>query len=56
MTLFKYGLLALAITCAPRAQAEDLLFIYQQALDADPNSRSAEEKTGANAAADWIVG
>jgi outer membrane protein len=46
MTLFKSGLLALAITCAYSAQAEDLLFIYQQALEADPNSRSAEEKAG----------
>lgn len=50
MTLFKYGLLALALTCAQSAQAEDLLFIYQQALEADPNSRSAEEKTGIGAA------
>ncbi len=46
MKLFKYGLLALTLVCAPIAQADDLLFIYQQALDADPNSRSAEEKTG----------
>jgi outer membrane protein len=50
MTLFKYGLLVLAITCAPSVQADDLLFIYQQALGADPNSRSAEEKTGIGAA------
>ena len=46
MRLFKYGLLTLTLACAPIAQADDLLFIYQLALDADPNSRSAEEKTG----------
>ncbi|RIZ65162.1 MAG: type I secretion protein TolC [Methylococcales bacterium] len=46
MRLFKYGLLTLTLACAMGAQADDLLFIYQQALDADPNSRSAEEKTG----------
>ena len=46
MTLFKYGLLSLALTCAFTAQADDLLVIYQQALDADPKSRSAAEKTG----------
>ncbi|MFI3222083.1 MAG: TolC family outer membrane protein [Methylococcaceae bacterium] len=50
MTLFKYGLLVLAITCAPSVQADDLLFIYQQALGADPNSRSAEEKAGIGSA------
>ncbi len=50
MTLFKYGLLALAFACANSAQADDLLVIYQQALEADPNSRSAEEKTGIGAA------
>ena len=50
MTLFKYGLLTLALTCAYSAQADDLLFIYQQALEADPKSRSAEEKTGIGAA------
>ena len=46
MRLFKYGLLTLTLACASIAQADDLLFIYQQALDADPNSRSAEEKAG----------
>jgi len=46
MRLFKYGLLTLTLACASVAQADDLLFIYQQALDADPNSRSAEEKAG----------
>ncbi len=50
MTLFKYGLLTLALTYAYSAQADDLLFIYQQALEADPKSRSAEEKTGIGAA------
>ena len=50
MTLIKYGLLALALACAQSSQANDLLFIYQQALDADPKSRSAEEKTGIGAA------
>jgi len=46
MNLFKYGLLTLTLTCAYSANADDLLVIYQQALDADPKSKSAEEKTG----------
>jgi outer membrane protein len=50
MTLFKYGLLTLALAGSYSAQADDLLFIYQQALEADPKSRSAEEKTGIGAA------
>jgi outer membrane protein len=50
MTLFKYGLLTLALAGSFSAQADDLLFIYQQALEADPKSRSAEEKTGIGAA------
>jgi len=50
MSLFKYGLLTLALAGSYSAQADDLLFIYQQALEADPKSRSAEEKTGIGAA------
>jgi outer membrane protein len=46
MNLFKYGLLTLALFCTYNANADDLLVIYQQALDADPKSKSAEEKTG----------
>lgn len=38
------------LACAYRAQADDLLLIYQQALDADPKSKSAVEKVGMGAA------
>lgn len=50
MTLFKYGLLTLALVCSFTAQADDLLGIYQQALEADPTSRSAEDKASVGAA------
>jgi outer membrane protein len=46
MNLFKYGLLTLTLTCAYSVNADDLLLIYQQALDADPKSKTAVEKTG----------
>jgi outer membrane protein len=49
MRLFKYGVLTLIFACSSSVQAEDLLSIYQQALDSDPNSRSAEEKAGIGA-------
>ena len=46
MALFKYGLLIMSFFCVYKAKADDLLVIYQQALEADPRSKSAEEKAG----------
>jgi len=36
--------------CIQPAEAEDLLAVYQQALEADPKSRSADEKAGIGSA------
>ena len=50
MNLLRCGLWVIMLACAYRAQADDLLLIYQQALDADPKSKSAVEKVGMGAA------
>jgi len=44
MTIFKYWLVFIIFACAQTAVAEDLLAIYEQALEADPKSRSADIK------------
>ena len=50
MTLFRYGLIVITFACTQATAAEDLIAVYQQALEADPTSRSADEKTGIGSA------
>lgn len=50
MTLLRYWLILITVACIQPAAAEDLLTVYQQALEADPKSRSADEKYGIGSA------
>jgi outer membrane protein len=50
MTLFRYWSIVIIFACAQPAAAEDLLAVYQQALEADPTSKNADEKTGIGSA------
>ena len=50
MSKFKWLLLSLAVTMAANARSEDLLEVYQQALEADPELKSAELKVEVGAA------
>ena len=51
MTLFRYWPIVITFACIqPAAATEDLLAVYQQALEADPKSRSADEKSGIGSA------
>lgn len=50
MTLLRYWLIFIIFACIQPAAAEDLLAVYQQALEADPKSRSADEKIGIGSA------
>ncbi|MGZ4957237.1 MAG: TolC family outer membrane protein [Methylobacter sp.] len=44
MNIFKYWLMVIMFACAQTAIAEDLITVYRQALEADPNIKSAEVK------------
>lgn len=45
MIAFRYYLLIIIFSCSLSAKAEDLISIYQQALQADPQLKSSEIKT-----------
>ncbi|MGZ5077544.1 MAG: TolC family protein, partial [Methylobacter sp.] len=44
MNKFRYWLAVTTFACAQTAAAEDLITVYRQALEADPNLKSAEAK------------
>ncbi|WP_333873890.1 TolC family outer membrane protein [Methylobacter sp.] len=44
MNIFKYWLIVIMFACAQTAVAEDLLTVYRQALEADPQLKNAEVK------------
>ncbi|MEI7993320.1 MAG: TolC family outer membrane protein [Methylococcaceae bacterium] len=44
MTIFRSGLVLIILSCAQPAVAEDLIAIYRQAVEADPQSKSADVK------------
>lgn len=50
MSMIRHWFAILIVTCAQTAAAEDLLGVYRQALQADPQLRSAEAKIGIGAA------
>ncbi len=50
MNTFRYWLTPIIFACAQTAVAEDLVTIYQQALQADPQLKSAEVKVGIGSA------
>ncbi len=50
MNTFKHWFTLLIFTCAQTAAAEDLLTVYRQALQSDPELKSAEAKIGIGSA------
>ena len=48
--MVRNGLALMIFVCSPVVIADDLISIYQQALQADPQSKSAEEKVGIGSA------